>query len=354
MRLADFDFDLPPELIAQHPPARREDARMLVVRRAANDWRDARFAELPDHLRPGDALVLNNTRVFPARLVGRRTREEGQDEGARVELFLIEEREGPHVWEALARPARRLRPGSLVSFDAAGRLRAEILEALPDGHRLVRFHPAEDFHALLEELGQTPLPPYIKRAEDHPTEEDRARYQTIYARRRGAIAAPTAGLHFTPRVLDEIKAHGVEVIEITLHVGYGTFAPVRATEDLGAHRVAAERCEIEEAAAARINEARANGRRVIAVGTTTTRALESAADETRRVASGTHMADLTIVPGYRFRVVDGLVTNFHLPQSSLLLLAAAFAGRETILRAYRHAVVEKYRFYSYGDCMSII
>jgi S-adenosylmethionine:tRNA ribosyltransferase-isomerase len=346
MLISDFDYELPEELIAQHPLGRRDASRMLVVERQQQRFHDSRFAELPAHVRAGDLFVVNNTRVFPARLHGVR-----EPTGGQVELFLIREHEA-NVWEALARPARRLQAGARVSFGDA-RLSAEIIEALDEGRRLVRFSSDEPLPALLEELGETPLPPYIKRDANNLTAEDRERYQTVYARERGAIAAPTAGLHFTPRVMEGLRARGVRVAEITLHVGYGTFEPVRV-EDLSEHRVEGERFEITGEAAQAINDARARGGRIIAVGTTTTRALESSADDEGRIRSGARVAELTITPGYRFRAVDALVTNFHLPRSSLLVLVSTFAGHELIRAAYRHAVQSRYRFYSYGDCMLII
>jgi len=361
MLISEFDYELPEELIAQAPLAERDASRILVLDRARAAWRDSAFAELPVELREGDHLVVNNTRVFPARLVGRR-----EPTGGQVELFLIEER-APRVWDALARPARRLARGQQISF-GDGRLRAQIVEEGDEGRRTVRFEHAGDFYALLEEFGRVPLPPYIKREREtdatHVTDatdatvarraEDRERYQTIYAERRGAIAAPTAGLHFTPRVLEHLRARGVAVTEITLHVGYGTFAPVRVS-DLGEHAVAAEHYEITPEAAATLDEARARGERIVAVGTTTVRALESAADErTLRITPGARSTALTITPGYKFKIVDALVTNFHLPRSSLLVLVASFAGRELTLAAYRHAVAARYRFYSYGDCMLIV
>jgi S-adenosylmethionine:tRNA ribosyltransferase-isomerase len=346
MRIEDFDYQLPEELIAQHPPARRDAARMIVLDRAQARWHDSRFTELPAYLRAGDVVVINDTRVFPARLAGVR-----EPSGGRVELFLIEER-GPQTWEALARPARRLQTGARVQF-GAGRLRAEVVATLAEGRRLLRFDCDEQsFESLLEELGQTPLPPYIKR-EGESVEADRERYQTVYARERGAIAAPTAGLHFTPQVIAELQARGVRVVPLTLHVGYGTFEPVRATR-LQDHKVLPERYIISEEAASSINRARAEGGRVLAIGTTTTRALESAMNKEGRIQAGARSAELTITPGYEFRAVDALLTNFHLPRSSLLVLVSSFAGRETLLAAYRHAVAERYRFYSYGDCMLII
>jgi S-adenosylmethionine:tRNA ribosyltransferase-isomerase len=348
--ISDFDYELPEELIAQHPAPERDASRMLVLDRARGTWRDSQFCELPSELSAGDTLVVNNTRVFPARLAGRR-----EPSGGQVELLLIEERE-PLVWEALARPARRLARGQQVSF-GDGRLRAEVVAEHDDGRRTVRFACAGDFDALVEEFGRMPLPPYIKRErleEDaQQLGEDRERYQTIYAATRGAIAAPTAGLHFTPRVFETLRARGVSVAEITLHVGYGTFAPVRV-EDLSTHAVEPERFEITDEAARAINAARARGGRVVAVGTTSVRALEAAADERGDVRAGRSLARLTITPGYEFRVVGALVTNFHLPRSSLLVLVASFAGRDLVLAAYRHAVGARYRFYSYGDCMLIV
>ena len=319
---------------------------MLVVDRAGRSWSDNQFAEMPSYVRAGDVVVVNNTRVFPARLVGAR-----EPSGGRVELFMLREREAK-VWEVLARPARKLQEGARVRF-GDGRLRAEVIEILDGGRRAVRFEMDAPFDELLEEMGRTPLPPYIKRPTAETFQEDRERYQTVYARQRGAIAAPTAGLHFTPRVLDEIKAHGAILVEITLHVGYGTFEPVRA-RDLSKHMVEPERIEISTDAANIINHARARGGRIFAIGTTTTRALESAADETGQVRAVKRLAHLTITPGYRFRVVDALLTNFHLPRSSLLVLVATFAGRDLAMAAYRHAVEARYRFYSYGDCMLII
>ncbi|MBA2503051.1 MAG: tRNA preQ1(34) S-adenosylmethionine ribosyltransferase-isomerase QueA [Pyrinomonadaceae bacterium] len=349
MHVSDFDFDLPEELIAQHGLADRDRARMLVLNRARARWQDSTFSGFPFYTEAGDAVVVNNTRVFPARLKGVR-----EASGGGIELLLLREGEGG-VWDALARPARRLKAGDRLSF-GAGRLRAEVVEVLPEGKRRLRFQHEEDFNSLLDEIGETPLPPYIKRDEGIE-DEDRERYQTIFAHERGSIAAPTAGLHWTPRVREELTARGVRLIEVTLHVGYGTFEPVRV-EDLREHRVAAERFEITEAAARALNSTREGGKRIIAVGTTTARALESAADEAGRVAATTNVGgeretDLTITPGYEFRVVNGLLTNFHLPCSSLLFLVAAFAGREKVLAAYRHAVRERYRFYSYGDCMLI-
>lgn len=349
MLISDFDYELPEELIAQHPAPQRDASRLLVMDRARATWRDGQFSELPAELSAGDLLVVNNTRVFPARLAGRR-----EPSGGQVELLLIEERE-PLVWDALARPARRLARGQELSF-GDGRLRAEVLQEHDDGRRTVRFACDGDFDALLEEFGRMPLPPYIKRdrlEEDaQQRTQDRERYQTVYAASRGAIAAPTAGLHFTPRIFAELRARGVTVAEITLHVGYGTFAPVRV-EDLSGHSVEPERFEIGVPAASAINAARERGGRIVAVGTTSVRALESAGDESGSVRAGRGLARLTITPGYKFKTVGALITNFHLPRSSLLVLVASFAGRDQTLAAYRHAVRARYRFYSYGDCMLI-
>ena len=363
MRISDYDFELPAELIAQSPAEPRDAARMLVLDRKSQARRDSRVAELPSQLAAGDTLVVNNTRVFPARLVGERAETSG-----RVELFLIREAEAsePHapVWETLARPGRRLRPGARLVF-GAGKLNAEVIDAIDDsGRRLVRFHPADDaahdsgafdFDRIIDEIGRTPLPPYIKRGDHEDLSSDAARYQTVYAKNRGSIAAPTAGLHLTPTILEALRARDVEVVEVTLHVGYGTFAPISA-EDLSEHRVAAETFTISEAAADIINSRRARGGHTVAVGTTTARALESSADGRGRIdaTDGARSTELTITPGYDFRAVDRLLTNFHLPKSSLLVLVASFAGRDLTLASYAHAVRSRYRFYSYGDCMLIV
>jgi len=345
MRLADFDYDLPEELIAQQPAARRDASRMLIVNRAQQTFQDADFRDFPPLVEPGDVVVLNNTRVFPARLLG-----EKEGSGGRVELFLIHEREHD-IWEALVKPGRRIGVGARIKFGSSS-LRAEVLQTLDEGSRIVKFTCDGTLAEALEDVGQVPLPPYIKRPRGvHP--DDRARYQTVYARHSGAIAAPTAGLHFTPAVLQEVSARSVAIVEITLHVGYGTFEPVRV-QDVGKHSVAPERFEIDAESAAKINETRRLGGRVIAIGTTTARALESAIDDADEIRPGSDIARLTITPGHEFRAVDALLTNFHLPQSSLLLLVAAFAGQDLILRAYQHAVQAQYRFYSYGDCMLII
>ena len=345
MQVSAFDYQLPEELIAQEPLPQRDASRMLIVDRARHSWRDSYFAELPGELRAGDVLVINNTQVFPARLSGRR-----QPSGGRVEILLVRELE-PYVWEALVRPGRRLKRGDSVGFDGP-HLTAEILDDSGKELRQLRFHTTKSLASLLDELGEVPLPPYISRPDGTST-LDRERYQTLFAKERGAIAAPTAGLHFTPGILKRIADNGAHMAEVTLHVGYGTFEPVRV-EDTEQHQVAEERFEITTVAAQTINEGRSNAGRVIAVGTTTTRALESAVKVDGLLDATAGNASLTIVPGYKFRIVDALLTNFHLPRSSLLMLVSAFAGHQLILEAYRHAVAARYRFYSYGDCMLVI
>lgn len=347
--LDDYDFDLPASLIAQRPAERRDASRMLVVNRAEGTWEDRRFADLPELIQEEDALVLNNTRVIPARLRG--TRRPG---GGAAEVFLIE-RLKAGVWRALVRPGRKLREGAVVTVGDGRSVQIEAV--LDDGSRRVRLLRAgrviaspdaeERFIAV---SGQVPLPPYIER--DTPDAVDRERYQTVYATTDGAVAAPTAGLHFTPAVMDRLRTQRTRLVELTLHVGYGTFEPVRAS-DLRDHEVAPEWIEVTSDAVESIRASREAGGRVVAVGTTSTRALESAATEygLEPVAGTTN---LTVRPGYSFRVVDGLLTNFHLPRSSLLVLVATFGERELILDAYRHAVREEYRFYSYGDCMLIL
>lgn len=351
MHISEFDFELPPELIAQQPLEPRDSSRMMIIDRARASWRDGQFAEIPQLLDDGDLLVINNTRVFPARLLGRRI-VPGQA-GASVEVLLVERLDAErNLWRTLSRPGRALRVGSEVEF-GGGRLRGVVREIDEEGHRLIEFSCAEEFVAVVDEIGNTPLPPYIKRDADELHRLDEPRYQTIYARERGAIAAPTAGMHFTTRIFAALEACGVAVAEITHHVGYATFQPVRV-DQIEAHRIAAESYEISAAAAATINRVKQSGRRVIAVGTTSVRALESAAGADGLVKEGRGRTELFIYPGYKFRAVDGLLTNFHLPQSSLLMLVAAFAGHELILNAYRHAIAARYRFYSYGDCMLLL
>ena len=343
MLISEFDFSLPEELIAQNPLEKREASKMLVINRCEKNLRDEHFYHLPQFLKKGDVLILNNTKVFPARLFGE------SETGAKIELFLVREIEN-QTWETLAKPARRLKIGKRISFGE--NLSAEVLDRTIKNRIVVKFDTNGDFDEILERIGNTPLPPYIKRA-DGVSDADKSRYQTVFAKQRGAIAAPTAGLHFTPEILDEIKNSGVEISEITLHVGYGTFEPVHVS-DLSEHRVMEESGAISAETAQIINQAKSENRRIIAVGTTTTRALESRTDENGRLAAGNFTANLTFTPGYKFKVVNGLLTNFHLPQSSLLVLVSTFAGYDLTMNAYRHAVASGYRFYSYGDCMLIL
>lgn len=345
MRISEFDYELPQELIAQEPLHQRDASRMLVLDRQKQTSTDSHFTMLPQHLRANDVLVINNTRVFPARIIGQR-----EPSGARVEVLLVREME-PFLWEALVRPGRSLKPGARIQFHDS-LLSAEVLDAPGNGLRRLRFDCQGSWDTVLDAVGEAPLPPYISRPSG-PSTEDRERYQTLFAREKGAIAAPTAGLHFTPRIVEQILARGAQLVEITLHVGYGTFEPVRVS-DSEQHRVTAERFEIGEAAAQTINSVRASGGRVIAVGTTTTRALEASVNSAGLLEPAKGTAELTIIPGHAFRVTDALLTNFHLPCSSLLLLVCAFAGHDFILDAYRHAVEAHYRFYSYGDCMLVI
>ena len=358
MLVFDFDYELPAELIAQEPLPDRAASRMLHLVRATGEWQDRHFRHLPDLLRPDDLLVVNNTRVFAARLYGRRSGERAQPLSPRnpaakeflhgqVEVLLTKDL-GNCEWEALVHPGRKIGIGERLLF-GDNELEAEVVGRGTFGERRLRFRSASDFFERVERLGHVPLPPYIGRS-DRP--EDRERYQTVYARERGSVAAPTAGLHFTPEILGHIRGRGIEIAEITLHVGLGTFQPVRA-ERVEDHKMHEERFSISEDAASRINRALEAGRRVLAVGTTTVRTLEFAARESGRVQSGSGEADLFIYPGFRFRVVGALLTNFHVPKSTLLMLVSSFVGRELVLKAYEHAVRERYRFYSYGDCMFI-
>jgi S-adenosylmethionine:tRNA ribosyltransferase-isomerase len=354
----DFDFELPEDLIAQEPPKERGHSRMLVLDRATGAFEDSQFAALHSLLRPGDLLVLNESRVIPARLYARRTlaRERERPTG-RIEVMLTEPA-GKNRWRALVRPGRKVAIGERLVFpDAAGAvaLEAEVLERGPFGERLLAFAMGadadKDFFAVLERIGHVPLPPYIHRED---AEADRERYQTVFARERGSVAAPTAGLHFTEAILDSLRANGVEIAHIALHVGLGTFAPLRVerVKDVRLHR---ERYALSAEAAAAINRARAEGRRVVAVGTTVVRTLESAArrGKTEELEAHSGETEIFIAPGFEFCAVNALLTNFHLPQSSLLMLVSAFAGRERVLAAYKHAVEARYRFFSYGDCMFI-
>ncbi|MGD0630658.1 MAG: tRNA preQ1(34) S-adenosylmethionine ribosyltransferase-isomerase QueA [Terracidiphilus sp.] len=354
MRVDDFAFELPPDLIAQQPPAERGQTRMLVMDRATGALRDRSFSDLPALFSPGDLLVLNDSRVIPARLYARRTlRRDSEKPTGRIEVMLTETA-GENLWRALVRPGRKVAIGERLIFpatDGAISLEAEVLERGQFGERLLRFAPVEDFFAVLDRIGHMPLPSYIRRDD---AQADRERYQTVFSRERGSVAAPTAGLHFTPQMLGSLTAKGVEIARVTLHVGLGTFAPLRV-ERVDEVRLHHERYTLSEATAEAVNRAVREGRRIVAVGTTVVRTLEHCAQQANGREFGPHAGDtdIFIAPGYRFRLVSALLTNFHLPQSSLLMLVSAFAGREPVLAAYRHAVEEKYRFFSYGDCMFI-
>jgi S-adenosylmethionine:tRNA ribosyltransferase-isomerase len=354
LRVADFDFELPEELIAQEPPAERGSSRMLRLDRTTGAVHDSGFGEFPALLQAGDLLVLNDSRVLPARLYARRTvvRERQAPTGL-IEVLLTEPT-GADQWRALVRPGRKVGVGErLVFCDAADAavLEAEVIERGEFGERLLRFAPVADFVAALERIGHMPLPPYIHRDDQA---EDHSRYQTVFAREPGSVAAPTAGLHFTQPVLDAIAARGVEIARVTLHVGLGTFAPLRV-ERVDQVRLHRERYTLPAATAEALNRASAEGRRIVAVGTTAVRTLEHCAHQAGGEPLEEHsgQTEIFISPGYRFALVGALLTNFHLPQSSLLMLVSAFAGRENVLAAYRHAVAGRYRFFSYGDCMFV-
>jgi len=376
MLVSDFGYELPEELIAQRPPEVRGTSRMMTLDRGTGTFADRRFAELPSLLRAGDLLVLNDSRVIPARLYARRggvaTQEKSPAPSGLVEVLLTEKLGGEGEWGALVKPAKKVPVGEVLTFAAAGSeavvVRATVVGAGEFGERRLRFDAVEDFHAALERIGHLPLPPYIHRAKAAPDRaEDRERYQTVYSRplasveERGSSAAPTAGLHFTPEILEELKSKGVEIARLTLHVGLGTFQPVRAdrTEEIKLH---AESYTISAETAEAVNRARRTGRRIVAAGTTSTRTLEHVAREAER--AGREVGDafwkhsgstsLFLSPGAEFKVVGGLLTNFHLPESTLLMLVSAFAGRENVLAAYAHAVEQRYRFFSYGDCMLIL
>jgi len=373
--VSDFHFDLPEDLIAQSPPAVRGSSRMLLLDRATGAFADDTFANLPSHLREGDLLILNDSRVIPARLYatrarGTHTQSSSPDPSGRIEVLLTQQLPGEeNTWTALVRPSRKVQPGEHLHFadPATNRtcLVAEVLTSAEFGERTLRFAPtSEPFHAILDRIGHMPLPPYIHRDD---RSEDRTRYQTVYANQPGSAAAPTAGLHFTPEIIQALRDKGVQVEYITLHVGLGTFQPVRATH-LADIRLHAEHYTLPPATAKAINDALNANRRIIAAGTTTTRTLEHCATlatplgapaldpETRVPQLEAHAGQTSIflAPGHRFRVVSGLLTNFHLPQSTLLMLVSAFAGKENVLAAYRHAVAQRYRFFSYGDCMLLL
>jgi S-adenosylmethionine:tRNA ribosyltransferase-isomerase len=361
MLLEEFNYPLPSELIAQRPLEERDASRMMVLDRAAGTFRDRTFRELPEALRAGDLLVFNNTKVFPARLLGRRRGATAQRMGkhnpaarefltAEVELMLTRQ-ESEDVWEGLVHPGRKIRTGEVLVF-GEGEVEAEVIGRGEYGLRRVRLTARSgSIETAIDRVGHVPLPPYVRRPDDV---RDRETYQTVYAKVRGAVAAPTAGFHFTERVLADLRARGIESCEITLHVGLGTFQPVR-TEQIEQHKMGTERYDISAHAAAAISRALDDGRRIVAVGTTGVRALEHVACEhDGRVVAGSGETCLFIIPGFQFRIVRALLTNFHLPKSTLLMLVSAFAGKELLLRAYGHAISERYRFYSYGDCMLIL
>ncbi|TDA64463.1 MAG: tRNA preQ1(34) S-adenosylmethionine ribosyltransferase-isomerase QueA [Clostridia bacterium] len=341
MKVSYFDYELPEELIAQEPVYPRDAARLLVVHRETDRMEFRQFQEIVDYLRPGDVLVLNETRVMPARLRG-----EKESSGGKVEVLLLHPI-GPDLWEVLVRPGRRVQAGASLIF-AGGRLRASVVEVKPGGRRVLAFTSPEAVAAVIEEIGLVPLPPYIKK----PL-ADSGRYQTVYARIPGSAAAPTAGLHFTPELLARVREAGVAVARVLLHIGLGTFRPVRV-ENVEEHQMHAEYFQIGAEACEVINRCREGGGRIVAVGTTAVRVLETAADQDGRVRPQEGWADLFIYPGYQFRAVEALVTNFHLPRSTLLMLVCAFAGQERVLRAYQEAVSRRFRFYSFGDAMLII
>lgn len=340
MRLSDFYYELPQELIAQDPLKKRSDSRLMVLERETGAVRHRHFGDITEYLREGDCLVINDTKVIPARLIGVR------ETGASVEVLLLK-RIDDKTWETLVKPGRKARIGARISF-GEGRLVGEVVDIVEDGNRLVRFSYEGIFEEILDVLGQMPLPPYIT----HKL-EDRDRYQTVYAVHTGSAAAPTAGLHFTEELLEEVRAKGVNIAKVTLHVGLGTFRPVKA-DNILEHHMHSEFYTVDEAAARTINATRERGGRVIAVGTTSTRTLETAADEKGHIASCSGWTDIFLYPGYRFRATDALITNFHLPESTLLMLVSAFYDRDKILEAYQIAVREKYRFFSFGDAMLII
>ena len=361
MLVSEFDYRLPEELIAQEALGDRAASRMLRLSRDTGEVKDMHFREFPELLGRGDLVVFNNTRVFPARLYGRRSGAKAQPLSARnpasrdflkgrVEVLLTKQvSQQPNEWHCLVRPGRKIGVSERLFFGEKDELVAEVVARGSYGERWICFEPVPDFFGIVERLGHVPLPPYINR-EDRAA--DRDRYQTIYARESGSVAAPTAGLHFTPEILASLKERGIEAVEITLHVGLGTFQPVRV-EVVEQHKLHSERYEVSQEAAQRINRALSENRRVVAVGTTTVRTLEYAARDTGNVQPGSGEADLFINPGFPFRVAGALLTNFHLPRSTLLMLVCAFGGTARVLAAYRHAVEERYRFYSYGDCMFV-
>jgi len=344
MHINDFDYYLPEEQIAQHPADKRDQSQLLVVDRNTDKLEHRHFYDILEYLNPGDCLIMNNSKVIPARLFGVK-----EITGAKVEFLLIK-RIKDDIWEAMVRPGKKLHVGDRVSFTEDGELSAKIIEHGEGGTRIVRFEYEGDFHELLDRIGKIPLPPYIERDSD---EEDKERYQTVYCKEEGSVAAPTAGLHFTEELMEKARQKGVRIAYVTLHVGIGTFRPVKC-ETIEEHKMHFEEYEIDEENAAIINETKIAGGRIISVGTTSTRTVESAAAADGTVLAGRGNTDIFIYPGYRFKVIDSLITNFHLPKSTLLMLVSALYNRENILAVYKEAVEQKYRFFSYGDAMLIL
>ena len=340
MKRQDFYYELPEELIAQDPLEDRSSSRLLVLDRQSGAVSHHTFREIADYLNEGDCLVINDTKVIPARLIGSK-----EETGAKIEVLLLKRKEN-NIWETLVKPGKKAKAGARISF-GEGLLTGEVVGIADEGNRLIRFSYEGIFEEILDQLGQMPLPPYIT----HQL-EDKNRYQTVYAKHTGSAAAPTAGLHFTPEPLKELEEKGVEIARVTLHVGLGTFRPVKVDE-ITDHHMHSEFYRIDEEAAEKINRAKAAGNRVICVGTTSCRTIESAADETGRLEEKSGWTEIFIYPGYRFKVLDGLITNFHLPESTLIMLVSALAGRENVLGAYKEAVEERYRFFSFGDAMLI-
>ena len=340
MDVKDFDYELPEELIAQDPLEDRSSSRLMVLDKSTGDVEHRTFKDILEYLRPGDCLVINNTKVIPARLYGVK---EGTN--AKIELLLLKRKEND-IWETLVKPGKKAKPGTRIVF-GEGILVGEIIDVVEEGNRLIQFHYEGIFEEILDQLGQMPLPPYIT----HQL-QDKERYQTVYAKYDGSAAAPTAGLHFTKELLEQVKAKGVDIAEVTLHVGLGTFRPVKV-ENVLDHHMHSEFYMVSREAADKINKAKQSGNRVISVGTTSTRTLESAADDNGYLKECSGWTEIFIYPGYQFKVIDGLITNFHLPQSTLVMLVSALAGREHVLDAYKVAVQEKYRFFSFGDAMFI-
>ena len=341
MKTSDFNFDLPQELIAQDPLEDRSSSRLMVLNKESGEIAHRIFHDITEYLHPGDCLVINDTKVIPARLIGTK-----EDTGAHIEILLLKRKEND-VWETLVKPGKKCRPGARVVF-GNGELKAEIVDVLEDGNRLVHFEYEGIFEEVLDRLGQMPLPPYIT----HQL-KDKNRYQTVYAKNDGSAAAPTAGLHFTKELLEQVKAKGVNIAHVTLHVGLGTFRPVKV-DDVEQHHMHSESYMVEEDQAKLINDTKKQGGRVISVGTTSCRTLESATDENGILRAGSGWTEIFIYPGYRFKMIDGLITNFHLPESTLMMLVSALAGKEHIMAAYEEAVRQKYRFFSFGDAMLIL